>query len=74
MQAGIGAGTTKSNCEHVYKRSSSILRLVWNSYGMQLALTSSLKLGWDFALPQGCNLNQECNRIAKQALQSKSTE
>jgi len=52
MQAGIGAGTTKSNCEHVYKRSSSILKLVWNNYGMQLALPSFLELGWDFTLPQ----------------------
>ena len=52
MQAGIGAEVTKSNCEHVYKPSSSILRLVWNSYGMQLALPSFLKLGYNFALPQ----------------------
>ncbi len=61
-------------------RSSSILRLVWNSYGMQLALPSFLKLGWGFALPQhpfkiaGQRMNKGGNRTAKQALQSKITE
>ncbi len=76
LQAGIGAETTKKQsvvtcCEHVYKRSSSILRLLRSSYGMQLALPSFLKLGWGFALPQD---SYKDRKIAKQALQSKNTE